>query len=156
MDSFELYGTVDAIVCVLDSLNYLLDPAALDETFRLCANYLNPNGLLIFDVNSEYKFSSVLANETYTYETDDIFYIWENEYNPESRLCDLYLTFFCQESNGLYHRVDEVHTQRVYSDDELQRALQKAGLTTTAKYDGYTHNAPTAKSHRIVYEVKKL
>lgn len=156
MDDFELYGTVDAIVCVLDSINYLTEPEALLKTFRLCANYLNPGGILIFDVNSEYKFSSVLGNQTYTYETDEIFYNWENEYDPESRLCDLYLTFFCLEESGLYRRVDEVHTQRAYADSELKDALEKAGLTLVATYDGYTQNAPNSESQRIVYEVKKL
>ncbi len=155
MDDFELYGTVDAIVCVLDSINYLTEPEALLKTFRLCANYLNPGGLLIFDVNSEYKFSSVLGNQTYTYETDEIFYNWENEYDPKSRLCDLYLTFFCLEESGLYRRVDEVHTQRAYSDSELMNALECAGLTLVAKYDGYTPDAPHQESQRLVYEVIK-
>lgn len=156
MDDFELYGTVDAIVCVLDSINYLTEPGALEKTFRLCANYLNPGGLLIFDVNSEYKFSSVLGSTTYSYETDEIFYNWENEYDPESRLCDLYLTFFCLEESGLYRRVDEVHTQRAYSEEELKNALAEAGLTILATYDDYTAQKPHETSQRIVYEVKKM
>lgn len=156
MDDFELYGTVDAIVCVLDSINYLTEPGALEKTFHLCANYLNPGGLLIFDVNSEYKFSSVLGTTTYSYETDDIFYNWENEYDPKSRLCDLYLTFFCLEESGLYRRVDEVHTQRAYSEKELKKALAEAGLTVLDTYDDYTPKKPHETSQRIVYEVKKL
>ncbi len=155
MDDFELYGTVDAIVCVLDSINYLTEPEALHKTFRLCANYLNPGGILIFDVNSEYKFESVLGNQIYTYETDEIFYNWENEYDAKTQLCDLYLTFFCREESGLYRRIDEVHTQRAYSHDELTEALKKAGLALLATYDDYTTKAPGEKSQRIVYEVKK-
>ncbi|MBQ4518222.1 MAG: class I SAM-dependent methyltransferase [Clostridia bacterium] len=155
MEDFELYGTVDAIVCVLDSINYLTEPGALEKTFALCANYLNPDGVLIFDVNSEYKFRQVLAQETYTYETDDIFYIWENDYNEESDLCHLYLTFFEETENGLYRRLDEVHTQRLYTDSHLQNALNAAGLTVTACYDGYTKDKPKSDSERIVYEVKK-
>ena len=155
MDDFELYGTVDAIVCVLDSINYLTEPEALYKTFRLCANYLNPGGILIFDVNSEYKFRSVLGKETYTYETDDIFYCWENDYDEEERLCDLYLTFFCREEDGLYRRVDEVHTQRAYSDAEIREALAGAGLTLLARYDNYNEKTPVETTERIVYEVKK-
>ncbi len=155
MDDFELYGTVDAIVCVLDSINYLTEPEALIQTFRLCANYLNPGGVLIFDVNSEYKFRSILGSETYTYETDDIFYCWENDYDENERLCDLYLTFFCREEGGLYRRVDEVHTQRAYSDAELCSAISGAGLSLVARYDNYSDKAPDDTSQRIVYEVKK-
>ena len=155
MDEFELYGTVDAIVCVLDSINYLTDKEALFKTFRLCANYLNPGGLLIFDVNSEYKFNFILGNQTYTYETDDIFYSWENEFDPDSRLCDLYLTFFCLEDSGLYRRIDEMHTQRAYSHEELTEALSAAGLSLLNTYDNYSFDAPCSTTERIVYEVKK-
>lgn len=155
MEEFELYGTVDAIVCVLDSINYLTEPGALEKTLALCANYLDPNGVLIFDVNSEYKFRQVLAQETYTYETDDIFYVWENDFDEESGLCNLYLTFFQQAENGLYSRLDEVHTQRLYTDTHLQKALKEAGLKVIARYDGYTKDKPKCDSERIVYEVKK-
>ncbi|MGN1059573.1 MAG: class I SAM-dependent methyltransferase, partial [Clostridia bacterium] len=155
-EAFELYGTVDAIVCVLDSVNYLTEPDALAKTFRLCTNYLNPGGLLIFDVNSEYKFRQVLGQETYTYETETIYYIWENEYDPDTALCHLYLTFFEQTEGGLYRRIDEMHTQRSYSDDALAAALAAAGLTLLARYDGYTNNPPDAESQRIVYEAKKI
>ncbi len=156
MEDFELYGTVDAIVCVLDSINYLTDPDALAKTFALCANYLNPDGLLIFDVNSEYKFSQILGNETYAYETDSIYYIWQNEQEPENQLCHLYLTFFEEKEEGVYHRFDEEHTQRIYTDEMLSKALSGAGLTVVARYDDYTKEAPCPTTERIVYEVKKI
>jgi len=156
MEEFELYGTVDAILCVLDSINYLTDPAALVQTFKLCANYLNPGGLLIFDVNSEYKFNHILAQETYTYETDDIFYVWENDFNPETGLCDLYLTFFTETKNNLYQRIDEVHTQRIYTDEFLTQTLDEAGFTLLARYDDYTKESPAETTQRIVYEAKKI
>lgn len=158
MENFELYGTVNAIVCALDSVNYLTEPTALAQTFSLCANYLNPGGLLIFDVNSEYKFRSLLGQQTYSYETDSVFYVWDNEYNPQTRLCNLYLTFFNEEASGLYRRIDEVHTQRFYDDDELHNALQKAGFGLLAEYDNYTDRLPNAETERIVYiaECKKV
>lgn len=155
MEDFELYGTVDAIVCVLDSVNYLTDPEALRKTFRLCANYLNPGGILIFDVNSEYKFRHILGNETYTYETDDIFYVWENEFSEDEGLCNLYLTFFEETENGLYRRIDEMHTQRVYADDFICKALADAGLTLVRRYDDYEDQDPSETTQRIVYEVMK-
>ncbi|MBE7022683.1 MAG: class I SAM-dependent methyltransferase [Ruminococcaceae bacterium] len=155
MEDFELYGTVDAITCALDSINYLTEPDALEKTFRLCANYLNPDGLFIFDVNSEYKFSQILGQEIYTHETDDIFYVWENDFDPQTRLCNMYLTFFAEKEEGLYHRVDELHTQRAYTDDELKKALSDAGFMLTGRYDDYTRKAPGEATERIVYVAKK-
>ena len=59
MRSFELYGTVGAVVSCLDSINYLLTEDDLCKTFRLVHNYLDPDGLFIFDVNSPYKFENI-------------------------------------------------------------------------------------------------
>ena len=151
MENFELYGTVNAIVCALDSINYLTTPEALARTFALCANYLNPGGILIFDVNSEYKFQQLLGQQTYCYETDSVFYVWDNDYDPEKRLCKLYLTFFCEEEPELYRRIDEVHTQRFYTDNEIQTALKQVGLTLLARHDDYTTALPKETSQRIVY-----
>ena len=75
MQEFELYGTVDVILCVLDSVNYLIEDGELEQMLSLCHNYLNDGGLLIFDINSEYKFRNILADNVYTYEKDDIFYV---------------------------------------------------------------------------------
>ncbi|MBQ7916190.1 MAG: class I SAM-dependent methyltransferase, partial [Firmicutes bacterium] len=44
MREFELYGTVDSIVCTCDSLNYLLEDEDVQQVFKLADNYLDPGG----------------------------------------------------------------------------------------------------------------
>ncbi len=78
MTEFELYGTVDSILCLCDSLNYLLDEKDVLKTLKLCDNYLNPNGLLIFDVNTKYKFKELLGTNMFGGNFEDFSYIWEN------------------------------------------------------------------------------
>ena len=58
MRSFELYGTVRAVVSVCDSLNYLLEDADLTACFRLVNNYLDPGGIFVFDFNTRYKYET--------------------------------------------------------------------------------------------------
>ena len=55
MREFELYGTVRAIVSVCDCVNYVTDKNELQEVFCLVNNYLDPQGIFIFDFNTEYK-----------------------------------------------------------------------------------------------------
>lgn len=55
MREFELYGTVRAVVSVCDSMNYILEPEELLQVFRLVNNYLDPEGIFIFDLNTRYK-----------------------------------------------------------------------------------------------------
>ena len=56
MREFELYGTVRAVLSVCDSVNYVTDEEELQEVFCLVNNYLDPQGIFIFDFNTEYKY----------------------------------------------------------------------------------------------------
>ncbi len=155
MDEFELYGTVGTIVCCLDSVNYLLDEKRLNKMFKLCNNYLDPDGLLIFDINTEYKFKNILADNIYTYDNDDIFYVWENDFCEEKKLCDFYLTFFVKE-NGCYKRFDEVHTEKMYTDDEMVKALTVNGFKVLEKLNDFTDEIATDESVRVIYVCKNI
>ncbi|MBR2500111.1 MAG: class I SAM-dependent methyltransferase [Clostridia bacterium] len=150
MQEFELYGTVDVIICILDSINYLTEDGDLEKVFALCHNYLNDDGLLIFDVNSEYKFKNIYAQNIYTYEKEDIFYVWENDFKEEEKLCDFYLTFF-KEKNGLYERIDEQHTERCYTEEEISNALKNSGFEIAGMFDDYSEKLPQDDSERISY-----
>ncbi len=52
MREFELYGTVRAVISVCDSVNYITKPEELQEVFRLVNNYLDPEGVFVFDLNT--------------------------------------------------------------------------------------------------------
>ena len=56
MREFELYGTVRAIISVCDSINYITEPGDLRQVFHWADNYLDPDGVFIFDFNTEYKY----------------------------------------------------------------------------------------------------
>lgn len=159
MVKFELYGTVDAIVSLLDSINYLTNKKDLEKVIGLIKNYLNPGGLFIFDVNSEYKFKTILANNVYYSVNDDITYIWQNAYNEKTKICKFDLTFFVKKSmkkNELYSRFDEIHFERAYSVEELEQLLKKAGLEIIGIYNNLSFDKPSKNSERLFFICKKV
>lgn len=153
MRELELYGTVDAAVCMTDSLNYITDYDDLCRVFALVKNYLNPGAPFIFDINSHYKLSKIIGNNTFTYDSDDVYYTWENEYDEKSRVCDFYLTFFVREGKELYSRFDEHHRQRAYTQAEVTDALKAAGFENISVSGGYNTAKANEKSERLVYVV---
>lgn len=156
MTSFELYGTVDAIVSSLDGVNYITEDSGVFETMKLCRNYLNPGGIFVFDINSEYKLSTVLGNNTYVYDNDDVYYVWQNFYDEKSRICDFELNFFVKnKSNGSYKRFDEYQSERAYSIAEMTEYAEKAGLELLGIYDGLSFNEPNGNSERLVFVLRK-
>ena len=147
MRSFELYGTVGAVVCCLDSLNYLLSEDDLESALRNVHNYLDPNGLFLFDMNTPYKFENVYADNAYILE-DEIDYGdgepsaavycgWQNQYNKESGICDFYLSLFEENAEGGYTRSDEHQRERCYSFDTVSRLLLKCGFELLGCFEDF-------------------
>jgi len=154
MTEFELYGTVDVIVSLMDSINYVVNIRKLKKMFKLVWNYLNNDGLFIFDINSIYKFENILNNNTFHYIDDDIAYIWENDYNKKSKICQFDITFFVRDGE-LFRRFDEIHYERAYSIEELTSIATECGLKVENVYDSLTFNKPNDQSERIFFVLKK-
>ncbi len=154
MCNFELYGTVDVIVCLLDSFNYLTKVSQVQKLFKLVCNYLNPNGLFIFDINTQYKFENILSDNLYYEIGDDITYIWENEYNNKTKIARFDLTFFVK-SGITYERFDETHFERAYSHDEIMEFIKDSDLECLSVYDELKLRKPSEKSKRSFYICKK-
>lgn len=156
MREFELYGTVNSIVCICDSMNYLLEEEDVEETIGWMDNYLHPGGLLIFDVNTHYKYKEKLGAGTFTDVRENCAYIWENYYDEEERINTYDLTLFNEEESGLYRRYEEEHYQRAYDIDFIKKAIAKAGLELVATYDAFTFDPPHEKSERIYFVAREI
>ena len=156
MREFELYGTVRAVVSVCDSLNYILDTEDLTQVFRLVNNYLDPGGVFIFDLNTDYKYSQ-MGDETIAENREDGSFIWDNYYHREERINEYDLTLFIRENaesgetgeGQLYRKYTETHYQRGYTLDEIKELLREAGLIFRSAHDMDTSGEVSDKSERI-------
>lgn len=149
---FELYGTVDAAYGSLDIINYLLEEDELYSHFRLIKNYLNPGGLYIFDISSYYKLSQILGNNTFVYETDNIFYTWENSF--EDDIVQMDLTFF-KKCGNLYERFEEQQLQRAYKTESIAEIAAECGLEVLGIYDNLSFDNVKEDSERIFFVLRK-
>ncbi len=155
MRDFELYGTVDAVLCLLDSLNYMPSLSDIKKVFKLVNNYLNPSGLFIFDLNSPYKLSTVLGQNIFYDLNEDITWIWENTYDYKTRCATFDLTFFIRNEEGLYERFDETHHEVAYTKEDISEALEYAGLNLVGYYGELNFEEPSEKEERIFYIAQK-
>ncbi len=152
MTEFELYGTVDVFLSMLDSLNYITSPDELLSVFLLVKNYLNPGGIFVFDINTPYKYEQVLSNNTFVHDENDVFYVWQNFFDGE--YCDFLIDFFVKKDKS-YSRFTEEHTQRCHTFKEMLEIIEKSGLSLEAVYDDLSFSDPVQNSERIFFVVKK-
>lgn len=155
MREFELYGTVRAIISVCDSINYITEPGDLRQVFHWADNYLDPDGVFIFDFNTEYKYREVLGDQTIAENRETCSFIWDNYYYEEERINEYELSLFIREEEQgrdgyeMYRRYQETHYQRAYTLEEMQELLEAAGMRFLAAYDAFTKERPTDTSERI-------
>ncbi|NLZ48956.1 MAG: class I SAM-dependent methyltransferase [Clostridiales bacterium] len=152
MKELNLNRKFDLITCSLDCTNYLTEEGELQKFFICIRNHLKEQGMFVFDINSDYKLKNILGNNTFTYNEEDIVYIWEN--TLEDNILEMYLTFFIKEDD-LYERFDEVHVERIYSEVEIDEALKGAGLSIINKLDNYTDSSVSATTERITYFIRR-
>jgi len=174
MREFELYGSVRAVICVCDSINYILELSELKQVFRLVDHYLDPGGLFIFDFNTDYKYKEVIGNQTIAENRENKSFIWENYYYEEERINEIKLSLFIREDEGkresglsedesislprdgeeargeLYRKYIETHHQRAYQLEEIMEALEETGLELIRVYDDYTCEKVHKESQRVV------
>lgn len=66
MDKLNLYGTIDACVCCLDSVNYVTDPKKLQKAFERIYLFLMPGGVFLFDINTPEKLGAWTVRFSWT------------------------------------------------------------------------------------------
>lgn len=156
MREMELYGTVKAVISVCDSMNYLMSEEDLLTTFSLVNNYLDPGGVFIFDMNTEYKYRELLGEKTICENRESCSFIWENYYDEVERINEYDLTLFVKEQGELFRRFEELHYQRCYRIETVKQILEESGLMVEAVYDAMTYEAPTAKSERVYFVAREI
>ena len=148
MPKLDLYGTVDAAVCCLDSLNYLTDPEDVRRTFRRLHLFVAPGGMLVFDVNTVAKLQA-LDGQVFLDETDDTYCVWRTEYSRG--LCTYYMDLFRRRSDGTWRRSAELHRQRAYTAEELTAWLAEAGFGDIRVYGDGKLRRPKEDEQRIYF-----
>lgn len=151
MRELDLYGMADGAVCTMDSVNHLCKTEDVAQFFRRVRLFVEPGGLLIFDVNSVYKHRHVLANNTFVAEEDDIMCVWRNRLISRTNEVEMQLDFFVEEEDGSYSRFEDTVRERAYSEKTLCRLLQQTGWDVVAVYADLTTEPPTPDCERLIF-----
>lgn len=153
MQELNLYGGIDTCVCTLDSINHMTDIEDVRKTFERVFLFLNDGGYFIFDVNTVYKHQNVLCDNTFVYDLDEVYCVWENSLK-ENNIVDININLFVPEGE-LYERFEESFSERAYSDAQLMSMLNGAGFEVVKRFSDMSENAPEENDERIIYIAKK-
>lgn len=149
MTKLDLFGTIDAAVCMLDSLNHLDCADDVKKAIAKVGLFMNPNGIFVFDVNTVYKHRCVLANNTFVYDCDDVYCVWQNSLNDDDSV-DINLDIFEYDEDA-YIRSGESFTERAYEIDLIKKWLEEAEFEVIDIFDEMTKNPLCDETERAVF-----
>lgn len=155
MQQLDLYGTINAAICTLDSINHLTDPDDVQATFDKVSLFTEPGGVFVFDVNTVFKHREILADNTFVYDMDDVYCVWQNSLDSATDTVQIDLDIFEQVDDGIYERMQESFCERAYALPLLKEMLGKAGFETVAIYDELSREEPKENSERLFIVARK-
>ena len=152
MEALDLYGTVDACLCCLDSINYVTEPQTLQKAFERVHLFLEPkSGLFVFDINTPEKFACMDGN-AYVREDEDVFCVWQAA--VEDSLCAYQFDIFAREGDK-WTRAQETHEERIYTVEQLTDMLEKAGFSEIKTYGDQSFAPVRGGEDRIYFTARK-
>lgn len=149
MRKLLLHRPMDAVFCACDGVNYLTSPEDVQAFFSAAFAALRPGGGLLFDISTEHKLSHTLGNNCLGDDDEAVSFLWQNHYDPDTRLLQMDLTFFAREADGRYARACETHVQRAHTLDELTAWLREAGFGVAAVYGDRVLKPPVDDTERL-------
>jgi hypothetical protein len=136
-------------------MNYILDDEDLLDVFKLVHNYLDNDGIFIFDMNTMYKYREILSDNTFAEDREESSFIWENFYDEEEEINQYDLSLFVQEEDGRYRKYEETHLQRAYEQRCVEELIKESGLELLHVYDAFTRELPAEDSQRIYFVCRR-
>ncbi|MCF2661829.1 class I SAM-dependent DNA methyltransferase [Pseudoflavonifractor phocaeensis] len=155
MEKLDLYGTIDACVCCLDSVNYVTAPKKLQRAFARVHLFLMPGGLFLFDVNTPEKLEG-LDGQVFLDETEDAYCVWRAEYSRRSKICSYFMDIFqLDPETGQWERGEELHRERAYTISELTGYLEQAGFRNIQVFGDLKLRRPKPGEGRVFFVARK-
>ena len=149
MERLRLPEPVDWVLCCLDSVNYLTDPAACREAFRRVYQNLNPGGVFVFDVNTPEKLRA-MDGQIFLDEDEDVFCVWRGCFVEQERICYYGMDLF-QRQGKLWRRNQEEHREYAYELAELTEYLRQAGFAGIQLFADRKREAPAPGEQRVYF-----
>ncbi len=155
MEETELGEPADAVISTLDSINHLPDKASWERCFgKVCEN-LKSGGVFAFDVNTPYKQREILGENTFVYDVDGVYCVWQNSFDEADNGVDIDLDLFFEEENGTYSRGEEHFREIAFSEAEVREMLNAAGFEVVNVWEYLTFNLPAENSEKLLFLAKR-
>ena len=158
MEELDLFGTINAAVCTLDSINHITDEKTVQQVFSKVSLFMEDKGIFLFDVNTPYKHREVLGDNTFIYDMDDVYCVWQNSTDKKTLLTEVSLDIFekdTEEEEDVYYRYSEEFSEKGYELSQIKKWLTEYKFEVLGVYEELSKNKVGEKTQRAVFVARK-
>ena len=152
MTELDLYGTVNAAYCSLDGINYV-PGESLEEVFHRLHLFIEPGGVLVFDINSPYKLRGQ-DGQVYVDETDDVLCLWRTWLSEDGSALEYGVDIFSRQGK-LWRRQAEEQREYIHTVEDLTGKLKKQGFSEIMTFGDLRPAPPEEKEGRIFISARR-
>ena len=146
----KLPARFDFVTAINDCVNYI-PKDKLAKAFKNVHSALKKGGIFLFDISSVRKFKEKIANTVSADDRDDVTYLSFNKEEEDGVTMEV--TLFVKKEDGRFERLDEIHRQYAYTEEEILTALEGAGLSLL-QVEGHL-GEDKKESDRLTFLAKK-
>lgn len=154
MSRLAVPAQTDAVICCLDSLNYVTRPDQVQRTFQRVFESLKPGGIFLFDVKTPLALEGA-DGQVYIDENEELYCVWRGEYDKRRRICGYGIDLFVLQDDGSWWRDGEYHQEYAYTMEELTGWLGEAGFRQIKQFGALRLSAPRADEERVFFTARK-
>ncbi|MGN1182255.1 MAG: class I SAM-dependent DNA methyltransferase [Faecalibacillus sp.] len=149
MCDFETNQQLDLILCLCDSLNYILNKNDILKVFKNVFYSLKNNGTFIFDVDSVYKMEVILHNYIEENDDEDFYFLWKVEHIDYGYIKHTVKIHDKIENDHVF----EEHFQKTLDLDVYLDLLKKSGFKNIELYSDF--NEYKNNCERVIFVCRK-
>ncbi len=151
--TFRSDKAYNVCLCLYDSVNYIMSQSALEEFFSNINQLLESDGILIFDICTEYNSITYFDNNSDENFGKGHHYTRKMTYDKVNRIQqNVFNIWFKSEPKKLYI---ETHQQMIYSESVVRAVVEKSGFTVLEIVDGFYRDRVRDDSLRIHFICRK-
>jgi ubiquinone/menaquinone biosynthesis C-methylase UbiE len=154
MEALDIPERFDLAASLFDTVNYVTNPADLQEAFHRIHRHLLPGGLWIFDMNTPFALEMELFTQNNLRTGAEPRYDWRSHYDRGARLTTVDMTFYVKRGNRRV-TMKETHRQRAYALDEIRAMLESAGFEVLDIAEAYTGRPLEPDSDRAMFVTRR-
>ena len=140
----EALPRFEAVLCLYDSINYLMTPEEVSQALEEIRRVVDPGGLVVFDVCTETNSIRHFRDMTDRDCGEGFSYTRHSFYEDGVQFNRFQIQF-----SDPQEVVCEVHQQRIYPLAQIEGLLRASPFRVEGAYSGFGYDPPTEHSDRV-------